>query len=107
MQEVIEKLIKSLRKKGLHEVADSIAARKPSPEMGGKAHYMTNGALHDAWAWQIIENARLQGELAKALDALQLASAELFVIGVMGLHRTALTAADKARAVLNELEKTE
>jgi hypothetical protein len=48
-----------------------------------------------------------EAKLAKALDALQLASAELLVIGVMGLHQTALTAANKAREVLAELEKTE
>jgi hypothetical protein len=48
-----------------------------------------------------------KAKLAKALDALQLASAELLVIGVMGLHQTALTAANKAREVLAELEKTE
>ena len=107
MQEVIKKLVESLRKKGLHEVADSIEARKPGPEMGSKAHYMTKGALHDAWAWQIIENARLQGELALTVAALQAASAELLIIGVMGQHKTALQAAEEARDILAELEKTE
>ena len=45
-----------------------------------------------------------EAKLTKAVDELQLASAELLVIGVMGLHPTALTAANKARDVLAELE---
>jgi hypothetical protein len=48
-----------------------------------------------------------EAKLAKAVEALQAASAELLIIGVMGQHKTALRAAEKARDILAELEKTE
>ena len=45
-----------------------------------------------------------EAKLAKAAEALQFASAELLIIGVMGSYPTALPAANKARAMLDELE---
>ena len=103
-------LIEALRLQGWNEAADRIEELENS-----LAWYQMMDAMSSDHVVELTDNleaaeAKLtecEARLSKALDELQLASAELLVIGVMGLHPTALTAANKARAVLAELEGKE
>ena len=62
-----------------------------------------NALLYNA----MLATAKAEAKLAKAVEALQAVLEELFIIGVMGQHQTALQAAEKGLALLAELEKTE
>lgn len=97
---MIHKLIKSLRKQGMHELADSIQSRQgtPAPPLGSRDHYMTKGALHDAWAWQVIVNTRLQDKLDMAAQTL---------LDRLHGHDCTCGPCERIRDTLAELEKTE